>query len=57
VFEFIDTQMTLPRVLLYFTDLDGKFPMSEPHYEVLWIVPKVGDIPFGRVIEMNLTLI
>jgi predicted metal-dependent peptidase len=57
VFEFINTQMTPPQLLVYFTDLDGKFPMSEPHYEVLWIVPKVGDIPFGRVIEMNLTLI
>jgi predicted metal-dependent peptidase len=53
VFEFIETQLTPPKLLLYFTDLDGKFPMIEPHYEVLWIVPKVGDIPFGRVIVMK----
>lgn len=53
VFEFIDRQMTPPRVLLYFTDLEGTFPMSKPYYETLWITPYEGDVPFGRVIVMK----
>jgi len=53
VFEFIETQLTPPKMLLYFTDLDGKFPMTEPHYETVWIAPRVMDVPFGRVIVME----
>jgi len=53
VFEFIEMQLTPPKMLLYFTDLDGKFPMTEPHYDTVWIVPKMGDVPFGRVIEIK----
>jgi predicted metal-dependent peptidase len=53
VFEFIEMQLTPPKILLYFTDLDGKFPMTEPHYDTVWIVPKMGDVPFGRVIEIK----
>jgi predicted metal-dependent peptidase len=53
VFEFIEMQLMPPKMLLYFTDLDGKFPMTEPHYETLWITPCEGEVPFGRVIEMK----
>lgn len=53
VFEFIETQLTLPKMLLYFTDLDGKFPPNKPHYETLWITHCEGDVPFGRVIAMK----
>ncbi|MDD4854769.1 MAG: VWA-like domain-containing protein [Sulfuricurvum sp.] len=53
VFEFIDRQLTPPKMLLYFTDLDGKFPMREPHYETVWITPVMRDVPFGRVIEIK----
>jgi hypothetical protein len=44
--------MQRPKILLYFTDLDGKFPPYEPIYETLWIAPMGGEVPFGRVIEM-----
>jgi len=53
VFEFIEMQLTPPKLLIYFTDLDGKFPMIEPHYEVLWIAPGLAEIPFGRVVVMK----
>jgi len=53
VFEFIERQMTPPKMLLYFTDLDGKFPMSEPNYETVWIVPHSEEVPFGRVIVIK----
>ncbi len=53
VFERIETHMTPPKLLLYFTDLDGKFPLHEPYYDVLWISPVAREIPFGRVIVMK----
>jgi predicted metal-dependent peptidase len=53
VFEFIETQLTPPKLVLYFTDLDGKFPPYAPHYETLWITPKEGEVPFGRVILLK----
>jgi len=45
--------MNQPKLLLYFTDLDGKFPPYEPPYEVLWIVPMMMETSFGRVIEIK----
>lgn len=53
VFEWIETWMHPPKVLLYFTDLEGKFPPYEPHYETLWITSKEGEVPFGRVVMMK----
>lgn len=53
VFELIESWMHRPKILLYFTDLDGKFPPYEPSYEVLWIVPMSVEVPFGRVIEIK----
>lgn len=53
VFELIDSWIIRPKILLYFTDLDGKFPPYEPLYEVLWIAPQLSDVPFGRVIEIK----
>ncbi len=53
VFELIESWMQQPKILLYFTDLDGKFPPSEPPYEVLWVSPKTIEAPFGRVIELK----
>jgi len=53
VFELIESWMQRPKVLLYFTDLDGKFPPYEPPYEVLWIAPKFMEVPFGRVIVLK----
>lgn len=53
VFEAIEKQSPPPKLLLYFTDLDGKFPAYEPHYDVLWIAPTLGEVPFGRVIVMK----
>ncbi len=53
VFEFIKMELTPPKILVYFTDLEGTFPDNEPHYETLWITPNAGDVPFGRVIVMK----
>lgn len=53
VFELIESWMHRPKFLLYFTDLEGKFPPYEPPYEVLWISPVMMEVPFGRVIELK----
>ena len=53
VFELIESWMYRPKILLYFSDLDGKFPPYEPPYETLWISPMKGEVPFGRVIELK----
>jgi len=53
VFEFIDREFDDVRLLLYFTDLEGRFPAQRPNYEVKWVVPKVADVPFGELIELE----
>jgi predicted metal-dependent peptidase len=52
VFTFIDENINYPTLLLYFTDGDGKFPMYEPSYDVLWIMEEEKDIPFGEQIVL-----
>lgn len=53
VFETVASWMHPPKVLLYFTDLDGKFPPYEPHYDTLWITPQSLEVPFGRIITIK----
>lgn len=53
VFDFINKQVSPPKTLLYFTDLDGIFPATQPYYDVIWVTPKSTDVPFGRVIEIK----
>jgi len=53
VFEMIETDYPSTQLLLYFTDLQGRFPENEPFYEVLWITPSPSDVPFGREILIN----
>lgn len=53
VFETIDTLPSRPNLLLYFTDLEGKFPAHEPSCETVWIAPEAKEVPFGRVIVIK----
>jgi len=53
VFEYANTQLDNTQLLLYFTDLAGVFPQEAPSYEVKWITPKEGDVPFGEVIVLE----
>ena len=50
VFEYVEKEFDDVKLLLYFTDLDGKFPIQNPNYEVKWISPKEKEIPFGELI-------
>ena len=53
VFEFIEQELWDVKLLLYFTDLEGIFPKEEPNYEVKWVSPKEGEIPFGGLIVLE----
>lgn len=53
VFEFIDKEFDDVKLLLYFTDLKGKFPVEEPLYSVKWIAPMKEIVPFGEVIVLE----
>lgn len=53
VFELIDTDLPFTRLLLYFTDMQGRFPQEEPTYEVLWITASETTPPFGRVVSIR----
>ena len=50
VFEFIESKFDDVKLLLYFTDLKGVFPQSEPSFSVKWVTQKEEDIPFGELI-------
>jgi len=50
-FEYIDANLPMNSMVLYFTDGEGIFPRISPAYEVLWALSqKKNKIPFGRSI-------
>lgn len=53
VFEFVENELQDTKLLLYFSDLDGRFPDKEPSYEVKWIAPKELEVAFGEVIVLQ----
>ena len=53
VFDYIDRAMDPPQALLYFTDGAGIFPTEEPRYEVLWVLSREAEPPFGEKILLE----
>ena len=53
VFEFIEKELEDSRLLIYFTDGEGIFPTQEPLYEVLWVLRRDKEIPFGTKITLE----
>jgi len=53
VFEYIDTTIDYPTLLLYFTDGMGTFPDVEASYDVLWVMPAESEVPFGEVMVLE----
>jgi len=50
-FEYIDANIPMSSMVLYFTDGEGIYPRIPPSYEVLWALSqKKNKIPFGRSI-------
>ena len=53
VFSYIDEHLPDTRLLLYFTDLDGRAPDGEPLFETVWVSPVEGEMEFGRVLVLG----
>lgn len=53
VFEWVEKENITPSCVIYFTDLYGSFPATQPDYPVLWIVDgrATKKVPFGEVLE------
>ncbi len=47
-FEYIEANISMTTMLLYFTDGDGWFPKNAPSYEVIWALSRTAKVPFGR---------
>jgi len=47
-FDYIQANLPMNTMLLYFTDGDGWFPKYPPNYEVLWALSRKAKVPFGR---------
>jgi len=53
VFEWIERHTPMAKLLLYFTDCDGRFPETVPFIDTVWIAPAgANKPPFGNLIEM-----
>ncbi|WP_304546449.1 vWA domain-containing protein [Sulfurimonas microaerophilic] len=49
VFDYVEQNLPMSTMLLYFTDGEGIFPRIPPSYEVLWALSQnKNKIPFGR---------
>ncbi|WP_456412381.1 vWA domain-containing protein [Thiolapillus sp.] len=53
VFQWIEQQPATPEVLVYFSDLQGRFPELAPAYPVLWLVKGKEQPPWGQRIQLN----
>jgi len=53
VFDYVEQNLPMSSMLLYFTDGDGIFPRIPPPYEVLWALSQnKNKIPFGRKLQI-----
>ncbi|MDP3587182.1 MAG: VWA-like domain-containing protein [Sulfuricurvum sp.] len=48
MFDYVEANLPMTTMLLYFTDGEGSFPRIPPNYEVLWALSRKAKVPFGR---------
>ncbi|MFV1998309.1 MAG: VWA-like domain-containing protein [Acidiferrobacterales bacterium] len=53
VFSWADESDQQPDLLIYFTDAEGEFPESEPHFPVIWLVKGKLPTPWGTRVQLN----
>jgi predicted metal-dependent peptidase len=53
IFDWLKFNGKAPDMLLYFTDAEGAFPATEPHYPVLWLVKGKAPVPWGQRVQLN----
>src|SRR3990167_9070862 len=56
VFKIIEKEESMPKALLYFTDMEGTFPKDTPQYDTLWISATGRDNkqPFGKLLDYKI---
>lgn len=47
-FDYVEANLPMTTMLLYFTDGEGSYPRIGPNYEVLWALSRKAKVPFGR---------
>jgi predicted metal-dependent peptidase len=47
-FDYVEANLPMTTMLLYFTDGEGSYPRIPPNYEVLWALSRKFKVPFGR---------
>jgi len=53
VFEHVEMSHEDFKFLIYFTDGNGTFPSHLPMIDVLWVMPKIEEVPFGEVLVLE----
>jgi predicted metal-dependent peptidase len=53
VFDWIARHGSRPELLVYFTDAQGEFPVSEPEYPVIWLIKGKEKPPWGQRLQLN----
>jgi len=53
VFDFVENADFRCNLLLYFTDLEGTFPIKIPDYETFWVTSNIMEVPFGEFILLE----
>ena len=49
-FDYVEANLPMTTMLLYFTDGEGLYPRIPPSYEVLWALSRKAKVPFGRAL-------
>ena len=53
VFDYIRQRGREPDLLIYFTDAEGEFPVTEAYFDVIWLVKGKASVPWGQRIQLN----
>lgn len=53
IFAWAQQMDQCPDLLIYFTDAQGTFPHTVPHFPVLWLVKGKAMVPWGVRIQLN----
>ncbi len=52
IFEYLEDKNEDYDLLLYFTDLEGEFPLDEANFDTIWVTKSELQPPFGEVINI-----
>ena len=53
VFDWIQANAIPADLVIYFTDAQGRFPVTASAVATLWLVKGSGEVPWGQRIQLN----